>query len=91
MFICRQNDAEEKPHQKRSMVDVYFHCQSVEMRLKTQRHYHQAAYISMLSYPVFRSYLALKLLYLYSSNSSRVAQAFKIDVVAFRYTAKGKC
>ena len=40
-------------------------------------------YLCMLPRPfqqAFRLYLALKLLYLYLYNTSRVAQAFKIDV-----------
>jgi len=48
MFICHRNDAEEKPHQKRGVADIYFHFQYVEMRLKTQGHCHQAAYIFSL-------------------------------------------
>ena len=70
MFIYHRNDAEEKSYQKRGVADVYFHFQSVEMRLKTQGHCHQAAYISMLSRPV----VALILLSHYRICTSRVVQ-----------------
>jgi len=50
VYSCFRNDAEEKPRQKRGVADIYFHFQSVEMRLKTQGHCHQAAYIFLLIY-----------------------------------------
>ena len=50
--------------------------QTFSLWLKTQGHCHQAAYIFMLSRPVFCSNLALKLLYMYLSNTSIAVQAF---------------
>jgi len=76
LLICRQNDAEENA--KRGAWQPFSFIFNPLNEVNTQRHCHQAAYISMLSYPLFCSYLALVL---YISASDFKLMVWRLDTL----------